>query len=139
MAAPRKSPAAKSAGDTKAEQAIEYIKSLDYDQAYSLFIQTLADARDRSFDVRGDRVVLHEYGDAQLSLKVSGPAIDSFMKINAEASTWPEQVDAWKAEVIPADVLDAIDALADGDGVNVIDICTLWIKGLDVRLGKAHS
>ena len=91
------------------------------------------------FEVVGDELVCHTYGDLRLSLAVDFPTIDRWTEINASSETWREQFTGWQAEIIPADVLTQIKAAAAGDGIREIELCRQWSAGLDVRLGKALS
>ncbi|MGC3954635.1 MAG: hypothetical protein QM804_10335 [Propionicimonas sp.] len=91
------------------------------------------------YEVVGDALVCHPYDDLRLSLVVPMPVVERWTEINATAKTWREQIAAWQAEVIPADVLATIKAVTEGDGIAEIALCRQWSDGLDVRLGKALS
>lgn len=91
------------------------------------------------FEVVGDDLVCHTFGGLRLSLVVPLPVLDRWTEINIAATGWREQVAAWQAEIIPADVLAMIREAAGGDGVKEIALCRGWSDGLDVRLGKALS
>lgn len=89
------------------------------------------------FEVLGDELVCHPYGDLRLSLVVPMSVVERWTEINAAATTWREQLAAWQSEVIPADVLATIKEATAGDGIAEIALCRQWSDGLDVRLGKA--
>lgn len=91
------------------------------------------------FEVVGDYLVCHPYDDLRISLAVDFPTIDRWIEINSTSGTWREQIAAWQAEIIPADVLAKIREVAGGDGIREIELCRQWSNGLDVRLGKALS
>ena len=91
------------------------------------------------FEVVGDDLVCHLYGDLRLALVVPLPTVDRWTEINVAATGWREQVAAWQAEIIPVDVLATIREAAGGDGVREVELCRQWSAGLDVRLGKALS
>lgn len=91
------------------------------------------------YEVVGDELACHPYGDLRLSLAVSMPVIDRWTEINNGATSWREQVDAWRREIIPTEVISKIEAAAAGDGIREIELIRQWSAGLDVRLGKALS
>lgn len=112
MAAARKSPAVEAAGDQPERP---------------------------DFEVVGDELVCHPYGDLRLSLVVTMPVVDRWTEINSTSTRWRDQVSAWQQEIIPVDTLAAIREAAGSDGIREIELCRQWSAGLDVRLGKALS
>ena len=98
-----------------------------------------AGASDRpDFEVVGDELVCHPYGDLRLSLVISMSNYQSFLDINDTASTSHEQIARWKG-IMPPEVVDAIDREAERDFAAGFTLARQWANGLDVRLGKALS
>lgn len=91
------------------------------------------------FEVVADQLVCHSFDGLRLPLVIPMPVVERWMQINAEAKTWQKQLEGWRAEVIPAEVLATIQAAAEGDGMREIELLRRWSWGLDVRLGKALS
>lgn len=97
------------------------------------------DAPRPDFEVIGDELVCHPYGDLRLSLVISMARYQAFLDINADATQWPDQIAAWKSQVMPAEVVEAIDREAEKDFAANFALARQWALGLDVRLGKALS
>lgn len=91
------------------------------------------------FEVIGDELVCHTYGDLRLSLVIPMARYQAFLDINTDATQWPDQIAAWKSQVMPAEVVEAIDREAAKDFAANFALARQWALGLDVRLGKALS
>ncbi len=97
------------------------------------------DAPRPDFEVVGDELVCHPYDDLRLSLVIPMARYQAFLDINADATQWPDQIAAWKSQVMPAEVVEAIDKEAEKDFAANFALARQWALGLDVRLGKALS
>lgn len=91
------------------------------------------------FEVVGDELVCHPYGDLRLSLVIPMATHAVYLEINDTAETWPEQLAGWRERVMPAAVLEAINREGERDFAAAIKLTREWAQGLDVRLGKALS
>ena len=91
------------------------------------------------FEVVGDELVCHTYDDMRLSLVIPMARYQRFLDINADATMWPDQIAAWKSEVMPPEVAEAIDREGERDFAASFELAHQWARGLDVRLGKALS
>lgn len=91
------------------------------------------------FEVVGDELVCHPYGDLRLSLVIPMATHAVYLEVNDTAATWPEQIAGWRERVMPAEVLEAIDREGERDFAAAIILARKWSWGLDVRLGKALS
>lgn len=91
------------------------------------------------FEVVGTELVCHTYDDLRLSLVIPMAQYQAFLDINEDAATYPEQIAAWKARVMPAEVVEVIEREGERDSVAGYELAVQWGRGLDVRLGKALS
>lgn len=91
------------------------------------------------FEVIGDELVCHPYGDLRLSLVIPLAKYQAFLDINADATQWPDQFAAWREQVMPAEVVEVIEREGERDFAAAFTLTHQWGRGLDVRLGKALS
>lgn len=91
------------------------------------------------FEVDGDQLVCHTLGGLRLSLVIPMSVHQRFLEINNDAQAWPDQIQAWKDHVMPAEVVEAVNREGERDFAAGLALAYRWAWGLDVRLGKALS
>ena len=91
------------------------------------------------FEVVGDELVCHKYGDLRLSLVVSMAKYQEWVNVDNEFEDWPETIVAWQERAMPDDVREAIRRESERDFAANFELSKQWGYGLAVRLGKALS
>lgn len=144
----RRTPAAKPAGVVPApaperDAVLAYLRSLSRVDLRLLLGEVVEESAVEdlapAYDVVGTDLVCHTYGGLRLSLVIPLATHQRFLDINADATQWPDQIAAWKSEVMPREVAEAIEREGERDFAADYQLAKWWARGLDVRLGKALS